>query len=121
MFFEFLNALLNLDLNWLAGLFFSNLHYLFFFVMICFYYWGPSLKKVVVAAFLLVLVAWTWVDFELLSGWVLFVGGFLSIYYITKIMVVAFAEDMPQLKDHLVLVNELQFLALFLAYNLFMA
>lgn len=98
MFFEFLNAVLNLDLNWLAMVFFSNLHYLFLFAMICFYYWGPSVKKAVVAMGLLILVCWTWVDFEMMSGWLLFVGGFLSIYYITKLMVVAFAEDMPSLR-----------------------
>lgn len=120
MFFEFLNAAISLDLNWLAGLFFSNFHYLFLFAAICFFFFGPSTKKAVIATALFCPLAWVWVDFELMSGWLLFVGGFLGIYYITKVVVLAFAEDVPALRNHLVIVSEMQFVALFLFYNLFL-
>lgn len=121
MFFEFLNAVITLDLNWLAWLFFSNFHYLFLFVLICFFFFGPSIKKVVIATALFCPLAWVWVDFEMMSGWFLFVGGFLGIYYITKMVVLMFAEDVPALRKHLVIISELQFVVLFLAYNLILA
>jgi len=120
MFFEFMSRLLSFDLIWIAGLIFGNLHYVFLFAAVCFFFFGPNIKKTVVSVILLSLVAWTWVDFELMSGWLLFVGGFLSIYYLTKIIVVIFANDVPALKNHLVIINELQFLAILLIYNFFL-
>jgi len=120
MFFEFLNAVITLDVNWVVGLFFSNLHYLFVFFAICFFFWNQSAKKAIVAFFLLCVVAWAWVDFELLSGWGLFLASFLSIYYISKIVVNIFAEDIPSLKNRMVLVNEVHFIALFVFFNIFM-
>lgn len=120
MFFEFLNAVITLDLGWLVGLFVNNFHYLFFFAMICFFFFGPSIKKTIIATAMICVVAWMWVDFEIMSGWGLFLASFLGIYYITKIAVNIFAEDIPSLKNHMVLVNEVQFIALFVFFNLFM-
>lgn len=112
--------MVSFDFAWLSAVLFSNIHYLFAFAVLSFFFFGTSVKKIAVSAFLLVIVCWAWVDFELFSGWVLFVGGFLSIYYITKIVVLTFADQMPQLKNHLVLVGELQFLTLLIIYNFFL-
>ncbi len=120
MFLEFLNAVISLDLNWLAGLFFSNFHYLFAFGAICFFFFGPSTKKAIIATAMICVIAWSWVDFELISGWGLFLASFLSIYYISKVAVNVFAEDLPGLKKHMDLVNEAQFILLFVFFNLLM-
>lgn len=120
MFFEFLQAVATLDLNWLAWLLFSNLHYLFLFGVLCFFFWGPSVRKAAIATIILSITAWIWYDFQTFSGWAWALPVFLGIYYITKVGVVAFAEDMPQLKKHLVLVQEIHFVGLFVVFNLFM-
>lgn len=120
MFFEFLNAAISLDVNWLAGLLFNNFHYLFAFAAICFFFWGPSTKKVAISVFLFCLVAWTWVDFELMSGWILFGGAFLSIYYITKFAILTFAEEVPALRNNMVVISEAQAIGLIIIYNLFL-
>ena len=120
MFFEFAYHVMSLDLAWLASLIMGNLHWLFAFAACCAFFFGDKWKKIAVGTFLLSVVAWTWVDFGAISGWVLFVGGFLSIYYITKIVVLAFAENVPSMNKHLVIISELQFLVLLVAYNFFM-
>ena len=120
MFFEFLNAVITLDLNWLVSIFVNNLHYLFLFGMLYFFFFGPSIKKTAVATILLSIVAWLWVDFETMSGWGIFLASFLSIYYITKIVVMIFAEDIPALKNNLVIVSEVHFISLLVVFNLFM-
>ena len=120
MFFEFLTALINLDLNWLVMLFFSNLHYLFLFAIICFFYWGPSTKKIVISMAIIIPTMWLWADFDSLSGWAIFIGSFLSIFYITKFAVLTFANDVPFLKENLIIINEIQGLGLLVFYNLFL-
>ncbi len=120
MFFEFLNAVITLDLNWLVTVFSSNFHYLFLFAMLCFFFWGPSVKKTVIATIVLFTAAWIWFDFQIFTGWAWAVPVFLAIYYITKIGIVTFAEDMPQLRKHLVLIQELHFVGLFVVFNLFL-
>jgi len=120
MFFEFLNAVITLDFAWIAGLFFSNLHYLFFFAIFCFFFWGPSTKKAVISMALLIPTIWLWVDFSTISGWVILAGGFLSIYYITKIFILTFANDIPALKNNLIIVSEVHGVALIIIYNLFL-
>ena len=120
MFFEFLAAVISLDVNWIAGLLFNNLHYLFFFAALAFFLWGPSTKKAVISTGLIILVCWIWVDFQTVSGWTILVGGFLSLYYITKIAVLTFADDIPFLKKNLIIVTEIHGLALIIGYNLFL-
>ncbi len=120
MFFNFLNAVLGFDIAWFVWLIEHNLFYVFAFITLCFFFWGNSMKKAVIVTVLLSIVAWAWVDFELISGWVLFAGGFLSIYYVTKMVIMVFAESMPSLKNKLILVSEIQFFALLIIYNLFL-
>lgn len=121
MFFEFLNAVISLDLNWLAGLFFNNLHYLFAFAAVCFFFWEPSNKKLVIAFILISLDFWVWADFEVFSGWGIFVGGFLSLYYISKIALLTFAHDIPQLKKYFVVISTIQALAALVIFNIFLS
>ena len=120
MFFEFVNAVISLDLTWLASLFFNNLHYLFAFAALCFFFWGPSTRKVAIALALFIPTVWIWVDFQTVSGWAILAGGFLSVYYITKFTVLTFAEDIPFLKNNLVIISELHGIGLIIFYNIFL-
>ena len=120
MFFQFLEALLSLDLGWFTWLVEHNIVYAFAFFALCFFMWDGNVRKALGATILLSLVAWIWVDMESISGMVIFAGSFLAIYYITKIAVMAFAEDVPALRKHLVLVGEVQFVVVLLVFNVFM-
>ena len=120
MIFDFFNAIISLDAGWFVWMLQNNLVYLFAFIALCFFFWEKNLKKTIAATILLSIVAWAWVTFEMVSGWVLFVGGFLAVYYITKLAILIFAQDVPQLKNKLIIISEIQFLVLVVAYNLFM-
>ncbi|MAG21877.1 MAG: hypothetical protein CL943_01045 [Candidatus Diapherotrites archaeon] len=120
MFFDFVNAVINLDFGWFVWLVSANIFWLFAFIALCFFFWDGKTNKTIAGLFLLSVVAWTWIDFELMSGWILFVGGFLSVYYITKVAILTFAENTPSLQNKLIIVSEIRFLALLLIYNLFM-
>ncbi len=120
MFFEFLNALVNFDFVWIAGLLFSNFHYVFFFACVCFFFWGPSTKKTIISMAIIIPTMWLWADFDSISGWAIFVGSFLSIFYITKFAVLTYANDVPFLKNNLIFINEIQGLGLLIFYNLFL-
>ena len=119
MFLEFLNRLLSLDIAWFVWLVTANVFWIFAFFAICFFFWDKDKTKAVAGMMMLSILAWLWVDFEMISGIVLFVGGFLGIYYITKVAVLVFAADMPALRDKLVIVSELQFIVLLIIYNFF--
>ncbi len=120
MFFFFFYSVLNLDLGWFVWVVSANIIYLFAFLAVCFFFWDRNIKKTIAGTILLSIVAWMWVDFEIISGWVLFVGGFLAIYYVTKFAALTFAEDIPSLQNKLVIVSEIQFIVLLIVYNLFL-
>ncbi len=118
MFLNFLTHLLNFDIPWLVALVMNNLPFLFMFAAIVYFFFEG--KKLVLGVILLSLVVWVWQDFTNASGTVLFVASFLMLHYITRLAVVAFAESVPSLKGRLVLVLQLQVIALFVFFNLFL-
>jgi hypothetical protein len=118
MLFDFLNALLSLDIGWFIWMLKANIIYLFAFSAICFFFWEKNMRKVPVAVLLFIIVAWSWVTFAMISGWVFLAGSFLAINYILKIASLTVAEETPALKNKLPLVNELLFVALLIGYNL---
>jgi hypothetical protein len=119
MFFEFLNAVINLDIAWLAGLLFNNIHYLFAFVAILFFFFEGKTKSIAIGFFVFCLVAWAFQDFESTSGWIYFAGGFLFLNYLLKIASLTFAESVPGLSKHMLVVNFISAYALLVAYNIF--
>ena len=120
MFFEFLNAVISLDLNWLAGLLFNNFHYLFAFAAILFFFFEGRSKSIIVGFFVFCFLGWALTDFEMTSGWVYFAGGFLFVNYLLKIAVLTFSESVPELSKHLLVINFLAAYGLLIAYNLFL-
>jgi len=119
MFFEFLNALLNFDIDWLAWILFANLHYLFLYAALLFILMDGKLKSAVPAFFFFCVVAWAFVDFQNISGWVFFVGGFLALSYVTRIAVLTYASADPKLFKYFIPLNFIVIYALWAAYNLF--
>ncbi len=120
MFFEFLQAVVTLDLNWLVSTVFNNLHWLFAFATVCFFFFGYGVRKLAITVSLLTLLLWAWVDFELLGGWGIFIAEFLILYYISKIALLAFVEEVPSLRKHIVAISALQGILLIVFFNLFL-
>jgi len=118
MLFEFFYRLISLDTNWLVSLKANNLHWLFLITVLIFIFFDG--KKVVLGVIAFFLVGWAWGDFELISGLAVFAGGFLMIYYLSKIAVMIFAENQPELKNKLIWISELQFIIVFMCYNIFL-
>ncbi|MBN2067799.1 MAG: hypothetical protein JW744_04995 [Candidatus Diapherotrites archaeon] len=120
MFFEFLNAVVTLDFNWLAWIVFANFHYLFMFAALLFIMMEGKMKSVAPAFFFFCVLAWAFVDFQNISGWAFFVGGFLGLSYVTRIAVLTFASDDPRLSKYFIPLNFIIVYALWASYNLFM-
>jgi len=120
MFFEFLQAVVTLDLNWLAWLFFANFHYLFAFIAVLFIFFDGKTKTIITGFVLFCGLSWAMVDFNMVSGWVLFVGTFLAINYIAKLAILTFAEADAGLSKHLLVINMVSFFAMWSIYNLFL-
>lgn len=120
MFFEFVDKLLSLDLVWLASLVFNNLHYLFAFGALMFFFFDRRVRSAIVAFVLFCFLAWAYMDLEATSGWLFFVGGFLMLNYIVKLAVLTFAQADPKLSKHLLIVNFFSFYVLWSIYNLYL-
>ena len=120
MLFEFINAVLTLDFEWLAGLVFSNFHWLFAFAAMMFFFFEGKTKLVIGNFFFFCILAWAFVDFETTSGWLFFVGGFLALNYLVKIASLTFAQADPKLSKHLLIVNFVAFYILWTIYNIFL-
>lgn len=117
MLIEFLYHLVTLDFAWLMQLVLGNLHFLFIFVAIIFLFTNG--KKVLVGAIALVLMLWILNDVGNIFKWATFVGGFLSIHYMIKIAVLAFAEDDEKMGSKLIWVNEISSYIVWIGYNFF--
>ena len=115
MILEFLTHLLSLDINWIVTFLLGNLLAIFLLFAVIFIFLEG--KKPVYAFLVLAFLIMVWQDFEHYTGAVVFAGSLLAIYYITKLVVLTFAETTPWLKDKLIILEELQFLTVFIIYN----
>ena len=118
MFLEFLTHLLALDFQWMIDIFMHNLHYFFAFAAMMFFFLSQKGSKFLLLAFVFAFWTWIWIDFQTLTGWVLFGSAFLMLLYVTKIATITFAENVPEFKGRLMLVNTLSFIIVFIAFNL---
>ncbi len=120
MFFEFVNAVLTLDVDWLAWLLFANFHYLFAFAALCFFFFEGKTRAVVISFCIFCCLAWAFYDFTDTSGWLFFVGGFLALNYIMKVSLLTFSAYDPRLSKYLLVINWLSAYVLMAIYNLFL-
>lgn len=119
MLIEFLYHLMALDIAWILELIINNLQFLFIFIAIIFVF--ANGQKLIAGTITLILMLWILNDVGNIFQWATFVGGFLSIHYMVKIAVLAFAEDDPKLSSRLIWVNEISSYCVWIYYNFFMA
>ena len=117
MFVEALAHLFALDLGWFVSLIIGNLLLLFAFIATMYIFLEG--KKVIAGVIFLTLVLWIIADIQFVTGWLVFVGGFLSIYYITKLALLIFVED-TKLKKWLIPVSTAHAYLIIIIYNYFM-
>jgi hypothetical protein len=118
MFVEFLSHLLTLDLQWMLSIFLQNLHYFFALSALGFFFYSKKGLLFLPIGILIALWGWVYIDFETLTGWVIFGGVILMLVYISKFAMLVFAEDVPQLRRWLVLISSISFYLVFIGYNL---
>lgn len=115
VFFEALQALLSLDFTFFIDIFLDNWFLFFgFYALIHFFL---EKKNTLFYTIILTIILWAFVDIEHLTGLALISSGFLVIYYVTKIALLAFAEDSPSLKRYMLVLSTLQFYVAFFIYN----
>ena len=117
-FFEMIARLLAFDIGWYASQIMANLLWIFMAFVLMHLFLGG--KRVIWGVILFFFVAHAWAAAEQLYGVVIFAAGFLGIYYMTKLGVIMFAESVPSLRRHLILIAEVQFFAVLILYNVFM-
>ncbi len=117
MFFEFLSHLVALDIPWLISLVMNNLFWVFAFIALMYFF--TEGKKTLLGFLVITFVMWIWVDWETVSGMALFVGSFLALYYISKIALLAIAENSPSLQKKLFWVSEVQAITAIVLFYLF--
>ncbi|MFH1239615.1 MAG: hypothetical protein V1672_00165 [Candidatus Diapherotrites archaeon] len=118
MLIEALTHLVALDLDWFISLVMGNLHFVFaLFAVIYMFFEGKNLIK---GFFLIVFILWTLSEFEKVTNIAVFVGGFLTIYYLTKIALLAITEDSTFLNKYFVPISTIQAYVVLLFYNWFL-
>ncbi len=117
--FEFFSSLFSLDLQWFVEAAMNNLVWVFVFGLVAFVYndmkW--SAKNFFVSVFYIMML----VDFVPYFGWVYLVGGFFFLNYVSRIVILTFAGNIPALKNSFPAIMAIQFWLVLIYYNLFMA
>ena len=118
MFLEFLFMVLALDLGSLVAWLLLNLHWFFMFYFLIYIFMDG---EAVVKPFLLFLIIlFAFVDFEAMSGLVVFSASFLFLYYAIKMVVILFGENTPYLKNKLFMLSAISGYLVMALYNIFL-
>ncbi len=116
---ETIYNLMTLNLGWFIDLIFGNLFFSFGFLAMMYYFFEG--KKLLRTTIVIALVLFAVSDFEKVTGFIIIVPAFLAIHYIAKLAVLKFAETVPALKKWMMVVNNLELIIAFFAFNLFLA
>ncbi len=116
-FFEMVARLLAFDIGWYVSAIMANL--LWIFIVTVLMYMFLEGKRVVKGVVMFFFLAHFWVAAGSLYDISILVAGFLGIYYMTKLGVMMFAESVPSLRRHLILISAVQFYILIVVYNAF--
>jgi len=119
IFYEFISRLLSLDFVWFVQLTMDNIFWVFLFGMITFVYHDMKWKWVTFFG----IIFWFWISIPFIHsiGMVYLVGGFFFLNYTSRLIITTFTETIPSLKGRLAFVMLLQFFAVLIFYNLFVA
>jgi len=115
---EFFARLFMLDIGWLIQLVADNLIVLFIFLAVAFFMFND--KKLLPAFLFFTIMMWVSLDLSRALGWVILAPAFLGIHYLSKQIVLCFAESDESLSKHLLVINTIQFVSMFAIYNLFL-
>lgn len=115
MLFEFILRAVSLDIIWLAGLVMNNLFLLFAFASFTHIFFG---RRIIAGIVILSIYSWAWINFNVITGTVLLVSGFMMLNYMSRLAIVSFSENSsPWFKKKLVLVTSATGIIVFLVYN----
>ena len=113
-----------LHLFWEGGIpfmvefFLANLMWVFIFATLAYYIVRKDL--LILGVPIMAVYIWASIQWADALGFVLLVGGFLSVSYILRIAIIAFAESVPSLKSRVPLMLFLSFILILFVYNIFM-
>jgi len=119
MLMETIYNAMSLNLGWFVELILGNLFFVFGFLAMMYYFFEG--KKLIKTTIVITLVLYAVTDFEKVTGFVIIVPAFLAIHYIAKLAVLGFAETIPALKRWMMVVNNLELIAAFFIFNIFIA
>ncbi|MCR4368863.1 MAG: hypothetical protein NUV67_03075 [archaeon] len=103
---EFFAQIASFNFGWIIAFVQEHLFWLFAFALVTHVIFG---EKNFVRNFLVFVVAmWLWDAWGYLSGVALFGAKTLTIYYITKIGLLAFVENSERWKDRFVVISSIQ-------------
>jgi len=119
VFFEAVYALLNLDFAFFVNIIASNIMWVFIWFCVVFFLFDG--KKTIYFFVLFSILFWAFFDFGGLTGLTFISATFLLLNYLSKLSVIAWAENTPALKNNLIMVSETLFFTLLLVYTFFLS
>jgi len=119
MMFNFLEHLIAFDFAWIIELIMNNLLITFGVIAMAFFFSEKkNLKNVFLVFLLIVFAVWGAVDFAHAAGFIYLTGGYLLIDYISRIVVIGFAETVESLKNKLFIVNVARYWVVIILFNI---
>lgn len=116
MFVEFMYHLLSFDLVWIIQFVLLNLHWLFAFAAVSYFF--SDGKKILSGVIVIVFALWAMESGAKIMGWVFITGTFLLLFYVVKFFILKFAEETPAMQNKLIWINELSGYGTWILFNL---
>ena len=107
MLLEMILRLLDLDLGWFGGLAMNSL--MIGFMLLAVFYIFLEGKNFLKGSIVIFITLFAFLDLEHALGIAFFTGQAVLLYYLSKFVVLAIAENNAALKKNLIFINELQF------------
>jgi len=117
MLMNFLSHLVALDIAWFVTLFEANWFFLFAFLLFA-HIFAP--KRWIAFFCIFTFILWGWMDMITLTGWVIFVAGFMLLNYVMKIVLVGFVENSPLPQNYVIVINEISATILWVWFGIFL-
>ena len=118
MLIEAFTHLVAIDIDWFISVLMGNLHFVFVLIaaQIMFFEGKHTLR----GFFWIVIILWALADLEPIANLTVFVGGFLTLMYLTKLAVLTISEDSNLFKKYFVPISSIQAYVVLLVYNWFL-
>src|SRR3989344_5311586 len=106
MLFDAIAATLTLNLNWWVWIIMNNLFWLVGFMAAAYFFYGS--KKTFSGFIMITFLTWTVIEFNVYSGWVWNIAFFLALYYITRLALLGFIENVPGMQKKIPFILSMQ-------------